>query len=662
MFKSRQPESTLRAARSAQLLLTTIIYAASCARLGAAIVRVDMEAGASAPQRRADETEMPDAAPGGDPIDFRYYAVRKYKALSEEEALDEARRNPPVNEAGGPQSLIVQNLLTNPGLYTDEGWIAEDENVPPDWHQLVNDRRKVISAAMRAVGRIQVYHSDHVDATADCFLAGTGFLVTPNILMTNRHVAEFFCKHDDNEFPFKVDGRTNTALVKVNFAGTRDDVPVLRKVTDVLYVGPRYEDEGADVALLQIEPTWLDAHWRPPLPLQNSKPNVDFPERRLYVCGYPRVGALDFVKTLRVKRLSLGRLITESEWQSRNRLYHNCLTLNGSSGSPVIDFETGTVWGLHFHSNGTTANFAEPMWDICQMPEVREHLGDVATTPPGPVAAEIDSPTVATLQESRPVAFLCGDDFDDRPLPLTPEERQRLRQVMAPVVRSVGLISQTIGEGQELSPIGTGFVLAPGLVIAPHIPTGIDQEDKRRFVVDFDRSVCSTGPDPAVRFEADRIYSFGGEGSIPFRLSILRLHPRRGADVPPPVPLDLTSDFNALSGHPAFVVGHPLQVSRAPESVFAVVFPPPYGVKRLALGQVLDVAYEDQRVQLIHDCSTAVGDAGAPLVLAESGKVVAIHFAGEYLKANQAMPIKLILQHPELRSISEVDAHLRLFE
>ena len=53
---------------------------------------------------------------------------------------------------------------------------------------------------------------------------------------------------------------------------------------------------------------------------------------------------------------------------------YDCSTQPGSSGSPVIDLETGKVYGLHFAGAYKIANFGWPMWRVCQIPEVREIL------------------------------------------------------------------------------------------------------------------------------------------------------------------------------------------------------------------------------------------------------------------------------------------------
>src|SRR5207253_3798948 len=67
-----------------------------------------------------------------------------------------------------------------------------------------------------------------------------------------------------------------------------------------------------------------------------------------------------------------------------------------------------------------------------------------------------------------------------------------------------------------------------------------------------------------------------------------------------------------------------------------------YG-KRLQPGVVRARAkvqsFENQVNAMTHDASTLGGNSGSAIIDVESGEVVALHFAGEYLKANYAVPM-----------------------
>ena len=49
-------------------------------------------------------------------------------------------------------------------------------------------------------------------------------------------------------------------------------------------------------------------------------------------------------------------------------ILHDCSTLGGNSGSPLIDLETHKVIGLHFGGIEKNANFAIPLFAMTQDP------------------------------------------------------------------------------------------------------------------------------------------------------------------------------------------------------------------------------------------------------------------------------------------------------
>ncbi|MBV9123215.1 MAG: trypsin-like peptidase domain-containing protein, partial [Planctomycetes bacterium] len=125
-------------------------------------------------------------------------------------------------------------------------------------------------------------------------------------------------------------------------------------------------------------------------------------KHRVYVLGYPQEDATyreedlrpvlgAFTNLLGVKRLSPGELVEMND----GILYHDCSTLGGSSGSPVIDLESQEVLGVHycgiphvvFRGGGDLllyqkacgarkedVNYSVPSWTILQLAKVRALL------------------------------------------------------------------------------------------------------------------------------------------------------------------------------------------------------------------------------------------------------------------------------------------------
>ncbi|WP_315816255.1 hypothetical protein [Paraflavitalea speifideaquila] len=57
-----------------------------------------------------------------------------------------------------------------------------------------------------------------------------------------------------------------------------------------------------------------------------------------------------------VKRLAPGKITNVTP----TRIFHNCSTLGGCSGSAVIDLNTGNAVGLHFAGRFLQSNYAVP--------------------------------------------------------------------------------------------------------------------------------------------------------------------------------------------------------------------------------------------------------------------------------------------------------------
>jgi S1-C subfamily serine protease len=126
-----------------------------------------------------------------------------------------------------------------------------------------------------------------------------------------------------------------------------------------------------DLALLRVAETSADGRPLPdPLPVAASPP-ADLSGRDVYVVGYPawdtgrsEPEALQriFMDVYNVKRLQPGQAVAYSTTFSA--LEHDCSTLGGNSGSPVVDLETHQVVGVHFSGRYGSANYAVPLWTL----------------------------------------------------------------------------------------------------------------------------------------------------------------------------------------------------------------------------------------------------------------------------------------------------------
>lgn len=193
----------------------------------------------------------------------------------------------------------------------------------PDWSSF----QKLTRRWAYAVGRIDRVGGDP---------AGTGFLVAPTLLVTNNHVL------DAVSFGVRKLAK-GQATVRFQW---EFECPPTEQPVDILRVVRAHDT--LDACMLEIAP--VDMTGRKPFVLATSLPEV-FTE--IVAVGYPFDDALRnplfipeiFGNKFGVKRGAPG-YVTGIEPKSSS-IYHDCSTLGGNSGSPLVAMTTGIVVGLH---------------------------------------------------------------------------------------------------------------------------------------------------------------------------------------------------------------------------------------------------------------------------------------------------------------------------
>ena len=252
------------------------------------------------------------------------------------------------DEVTGLEAIIA--LEGRPALFIAGG---DFFGAPPLWHGL-NGHRDAIRESIARVGRVEVAGLDAMD------WVGTGFLAAPGAIITNRHVAAAFAESGPAGWRFRPGlsagldfNREQGAIEPLSFA-----------LTGIVGV-----HDQCDLAVLAIAPAGRDGRPLPgPLPVATSAPGAVV-DRTVYVIGYPgwdgtRNDAAEmhriFSGVYEVKRLQPG-LITA--WPDGALSFaHDCSTLGGNSGSPVIDLATHQVVGLHYGGAYLAANNAIALW------------------------------------------------------------------------------------------------------------------------------------------------------------------------------------------------------------------------------------------------------------------------------------------------------------
>ena len=255
-----------------------------------------------------------------------------------------------AREQVGLEAIIV--LEGRPPLFIQGGDFVQ---TPPEW-QVLEGHRDRIRASIARVGRVEV--AGHPDFE----WLGTGFLVGPEAIITNRHVAREFARADGDSWRFEP-GISARLDFNEEYGALQ---PAEFEITGIAGIHERF-----DLAVLKIAQTGGANQPLPePLPVAAAQPGT-VRDRQVYVIGYPAWDGRRndpaymrqiFSNIFDVKRLQPGMI---TSWADGTDIFiHDCSTLGGNSGSPVLDLETHQVVGLHFGGRYLSGNNAIPLWRL----------------------------------------------------------------------------------------------------------------------------------------------------------------------------------------------------------------------------------------------------------------------------------------------------------
>ena len=238
---------------------------------------------------------------------------------------------------------------------------------------------------------------------------GTGWMITEDIIVTNRHVANLFAEKKGRSLVFRKNAIGETVEVFIDFkeefmgsgnASNQFEIAVEK----VLYIA---EDKSTqpDIAFLKIK---KHSQLPPPIPL-SDKPLIK--NQFISVIGYPAFDPDGIISTsaankvfggiYEVKRCSPGEVIeyAKDSWY----FFHDCTTLGGNSGSVVLDNASSVAVGLHFMGEVEKENFA------VKGSEVLKHLRKVdkkfIVSKPNFEAANIDTEVDDAHVEAVPESY-----------------------------------------------------------------------------------------------------------------------------------------------------------------------------------------------------------------------------------------------------------------
>ena len=288
-----------------------------------------------------------------------------------------------------PQARPV--LIIRDNRVTTE-FLGPDSQV---WRDRIVTAQPILDRVIPAVGRVELSNNP------DFSWVGTGWLVAPDIIVTNRHVAREFGRQGSQGFAFRTGMNGQPMTSKIDFLEEDKRFTSLEfSVSSILWIA---SSEEPDVAFLRVTRKAGDRPLAVPIVLAETITDIDFIATIGYPAQDPRVPDQDLVRQIfgdvyDKKRLAPGQIMEVRE----DEIEHDCSTLGGNSGSALINLRNGEAVGLHFSGLFLEANFAVPA------PKLKELLRRVQV---GELPAGSQSqPIVPSLPMVNPVIQTASDN------------------------------------------------------------------------------------------------------------------------------------------------------------------------------------------------------------------------------------------------------------
>lgn len=268
------------------------------------------------------------------------------------------------------QDEAIIRKYGRPVLYIQDDKIQEP--FLPLWKERLAAAREKLERSILSIGRVELRGHPRYP------WVGTGWLVAPRVIVTNRHVANTFGRHTGKGFQFRLDPVGKQIRARIDFYEEYERTHESEfQVKEILHI--EEEQEGRpDIAFLRVATRDRDDRELPmPLALSEHDPQ---PDRVVGAVGYAAWDGqrndrivMDgiFEGVYEVKRLHPGEIM------ETHRLFvnHDCSTLGGNSGSVVLDFETGNAVALHYAGRYENKNYA------VKASTVREKLNELNIDP-----------------------------------------------------------------------------------------------------------------------------------------------------------------------------------------------------------------------------------------------------------------------------------------
>jgi hypothetical protein len=294
-----------------------------------------------------------------------------------ESGLAKAENNDPrmtMRERVGLEAVVLTDG-TRPSLTVKDGFVDLADATVGQWDLPLGMFRDAIRRVIAAVGRINI--------PLQPGFAGTGFVIAPGLMATNRHVLEEIATQDGNgKWTLKWPNETTIDFIGEDGAAQSTKFPV----TGVAFAGPdpiekQIRFRRLDVAVLNVD---AGAQRFPTAVKLEQDAGAIGASRDLYVVGFPgrphtyygtnaappaRYETTEVMNSVfkwkfGVKKLAPGRVEVGPGTLANDSnawvFSHDSSTLAGNSGSAVVDLglDGSRVIGIHFGGLTREENWA----------------------------------------------------------------------------------------------------------------------------------------------------------------------------------------------------------------------------------------------------------------------------------------------------------------
>ncbi|WP_421857104.1 DNA/RNA non-specific endonuclease [Oricola sp.] len=251
--------------------------------------------------------------------------------------------NSELDGAGMTEAIIMR--FGRPSLLIRDGTFEVPQS--DTWRARLDPFRDVIDGAIASAGRIELKGHPR-------FLwVGTGWLIDEQTIITNRHVAQVFAD-EMSQFRKLLPGLD----VSIDFYEEHQrSRQLVAAVTDIVHVE---SNSGVDMALLRLDKKAVAKLKLVPVAVADGIRDGATIGAIGYPAHDPRNDDADMARIFRdvydKKRLAPGHV--KPVRTPARTFAHDCTTLGGSSGSVLIDVESGCAVGLHFGGREGDKNLA----------------------------------------------------------------------------------------------------------------------------------------------------------------------------------------------------------------------------------------------------------------------------------------------------------------